>query len=83
MSELQITSIQIHKEDLSSYDTGGAIREVNASITVDSSMPPERQRECVIHEILGIYLGSILDVDMLEQIAQSVNEAIEDLESIK
>ncbi len=80
MAELQIASIQIHKDDLSNYDTGGATREVNASITVDCTLPVERQRECLIHEILGIYLGSILDVGIIEQIAGSISEAIIDLE---
>lgn len=80
MAEIQIASIQVHKEDLSSFDTGGAIREVNATITIDSTLPVERQRECLIHEILGVYLGGILSVDMLSQIAQSINEVIIDWE---
>ena len=76
MSEIQISSLKIIKEDLLFADTGGATREVTACITVDSSIHPDRQRECLVHEILGIYLGTILDVDMLSQIAQSLNEAI-------
>jgi len=80
MSEIQIASIQVSKEDLSGYDTGGAAREVNAVITVDSTLPMERQRECLVHEILGIYLGGVLSIDMLSQIAQSINEAIIDWE---
>ena len=79
MAELQISTIRICKEDLSGYDTGGAIRELDAKITVDSSLPLERQRENLIHEILGVYLGSVLDTDILSQIAQSINEAIEEL----
>jgi len=80
MSETQIASIQVSKEDLSGYDTGGAAREVNAVITIDSTLPIERQRECLIHEVLGVYLGSVLSVDMLGHIAQSINEAIIDWE---
>ncbi len=79
MTELQIASLKIIKDDLSFFNTGGAVREVNASVTVDSTLPVERQRECLIHEILGVYLGSILDVDIIEQIAESINEAILEL----
>jgi len=76
MSEIQITRLQVNEEDLSGYDTGGATREVNVSIMVDSSLPKERQRECLIHEVLGAYLGSVLSVDMLSLIASDINEAI-------
>jgi len=82
MSEIQIPTIKVLKEDLSFADTGGATREVAACITVDSSIHPDRQRECLVHEILGIYLGTVLDVDMLSQIAQSINEAIIEWEKV-
>jgi len=78
--ELQISSLKILREDLSFLDSGGAAREVNAVITVDSTLPIERQRECLIHEVLGIYLGSVLNIYMLSQIAQSINESIIDWE---
>ncbi len=79
MTELQITSLKIIKDDLSFFDTGGAIREVNVSITVDSTLLLYRQKENLIHEILGVYLGTILSVEMLSQIAQTINEALRDL----
>ncbi len=82
MTELQISSLKIIKDDLSFVDTGGATREVNTTVTVDSTLPLERQRECLIHEVLGVYLGSVIDVDMLGQIAQAVSEAILELERL-
>ena len=81
MSEVQLSTIKIIKDDLSGFDTGGAFREVDAVITVDSSIPEDRQRECLIHEVLGVYLGSIIDVDILGQIAQVINESIVDWEN--
>jgi len=76
MSEIQVHDILIHLADLSSVDTGGGTRLVTAEITVDSSLPYIRQREVVIHEILGAYIGIIVSPDDIAEIASSINDAI-------
>ena len=68
--------ITVTKDDLSNHDTGGGIRVVKAEIIIDSSLPPLRQRESVIHEILGAYLGSVVSTDDISEIASSINDGL-------
>ena len=76
MSEIQIVDITVTKEDLSNHDTGGGTRLVTAQITVDSSLPLIRQRESLIHEILGAYLGIAISTEDIAEIAGSINDGI-------
>ena len=76
MSEEQIVDFTVIKEDLSNHDTGGGLRRVTAVITIDSSLPYIRQRESVIHEILGAYLGILISTDDITEIAGSINDGI-------
>ena len=80
MGEQQITDITVKSEDLSHFDTGGGVRLVRAFITIDNTISKELQREAVIHEVLGIYLGTVVSTSDIEEIAQSVNDAIYQLE---
>ena len=76
MSEEQIIDITVSKEDLSNHDTGGGTRIVKAEITVDSSLPLLRQREAVIHEILGVYLGIMVSTEDIAEVSSAVNDGI-------
>ncbi len=76
MTETQITDITVKSEDLSHFDTGGGTRLVKALINIDSTLPRERQREVVIHETLGVYLGILVSRVDIEEIAQAVNDAL-------
>ena len=68
--------ITVRKEDLSSHDTGGGIRTVQAEITIDSSLPVLRQREILIHEILGAYLGIMISTEDICEIACGINDGL-------
>ena len=81
MSEEQIVDITVTKEDLSHFDTGGATRRVTAVITVDSSLPIERQRVGLIHEILGAYLGTVISTSDIAELALSIADGLNQLES--
>ena len=76
MSEEQVMDITISREDLSDHDTGGAIRVVKAEITIDSSLPLLRQREALIHEILGVYLGILVNTEDICEIACAISNGI-------
>jgi len=76
MSELQITDIDIVLDDLSHADTGGAYREVTAEITVDCTLPRERQRISLIHEMLGVYLGSVVSREDIEEMAEAIHDGL-------
>ena len=76
MGEVQVHDIIIKKQDLSGFDTGGGTRRVEAVIQVDSSLPTMRQREALIHEVLGVYLGIMISTEDITEIAGSLNEAI-------
>ena len=76
MSEQQVMDITVNLEDLSNHDTGGGTRVVKAEITVDSSLPILRQREALIHEILGVYLGIIVAPEDIAEIAEGINDGL-------
>ena len=77
--EIQIHNIDIHRENLSSHDTGGAFRVVNVDVTVDSSVSLNLQRVALIHEILGAYLGSFVSRSNLEEISEAINDGLNQL----
>ena len=80
MSEPQINEITITKEDASYADTGGAYRKVSVEIYVDETNDVYIQRRALVYEVLGAYLGTVVDRDTLESIADKVCDALENLE---
>jgi len=72
MGEEQINDLDVCFEDLSKIDCGGAYRQVDVKIFVDKTLPLVRQKEAAIHETLGLFLGSLLEPDMIEEIAQQL-----------
>jgi len=77
MSEEQVHKFTVHKIDLSDHDTGGGFREVDATITIDSSLPSRRQEEALIHEMLGVYLGMTVSVDDIGEMASTIARELE------
>lgn len=80
MSEEQVHQITVTKEDLSDHHTGGGIRFVKAEIIIDSSLPPYRREVALIHEVLGVYLGSVVSREDIEEIAESIADGLRQLE---
>ena len=79
MAEEQVHNIIVRKEDLSDYDSGGGYREVDARVTVDSSMSKHRQRVALIHEILGVFLGTVIPRENIEEIAEAIADGLRQL----
>jgi len=77
MSEEQVRNFTVHKVDLSDHDTGGGFREVDAVITIDSSLPRRRQEETLIHEILGVYLGPVVSTEDIGEMAGAIARELE------
>jgi len=77
--EQQISRIEVVKENLRGVESGGAYRKLNVEITVDSSKDIYLQRIAATHEILGAYLGAVIDREVLEQIAESICDKLEEL----
>ena len=82
MSEQQLHCITVTKEDLAEFDTGGAYRVHHIDIVVDRSLPRRRQDVCAVHEVLGAYLGTVVDHPTLEEIAESVCGVLDDIHRI-
>lgn len=82
MSEEQVYTITVSGEDLSNHNTGGAYRTHKVNVMVDTSLPYHRQKECIIHEVMGIYLGSVVHTEDLSEIAEAINLALVDLERL-
>jgi len=77
MSEEQVRNFTVHKIDLSDHDTGGGFREVDATITIDSSLPVRRQEEALIYEMLGVYIGLVVSVDDIGEMASTIAGELE------
>lgn len=79
MTENQITEIKVNREALHSKgcECGGAYRSVSVEICVDSEADPYTQRTALVHEILGAYLGSIVPVETLSEIAESIVDSLD------
>jgi hypothetical protein len=80
VSEQQVHDITVTLADLSQHDTGGGTRSVVVNITIDSSLPRDRQRASVIHEILGVYLGIVVNREDIEEMAEAVVDGLNQLE---
>jgi len=80
MAEEQINEIEVKLEDLSGIDCGGGYRKVRAEIFIDNTLPRVRQIESAIHEILGLYIGNVVETGTITEIAVSLAQAIEEIE---
>ena len=69
--------------NLSQYDTGGGIREINAVITIDETLSPRLKRQVVIYETLGCLLGFVLEHNQLEDITEVLVDALDQLDTLK
>lgn len=85
MAELQSINFKIEKENLTHLagDTGGAIRELECLITVDTSFSEHNQKISVVHETLGAYLGCVVPFEILAEIAEQIVDNLEFLDGAK
>ena len=79
MVEIQIHSIEVKREDLSHFDTGGGHRYVSVEICVDKTLPLDRQKRIVTHEVIGAFLGSFIPIETLEEMAEAICNAQDEL----
>jgi hypothetical protein len=81
MSEVQILdeNIRIDKADLRSngLDSGGAVREVQLSICVDTSYNERDQKIALVHELIASYYGPVSSPDTISELAEHIIDAIE------
>lgn len=61
------------------FDTGGGVREVCMTITVDDKLEFRLKRQVVIYEVLGGLLGYAVTHELLENIAEKINDALDQL----
>ena len=82
MSEQQVSKFTFKKESLCSVgcDCGGGYRVVTAEIVIDSQADEYTQKTALIHEILGCYLGSIVQTETLTEIAENIIDGLEAIE---
>lgn len=74
--------IEVRKENLSSWDLGGAYREGKTVITVDSSLTPLLQRQALIHELLSLHLDPLeCQQELITELAHILAESLEQLNS--
>ena len=79
MGEVQINSMIIKQVDLSHLDTGGACRTHQVEILVDKTNNIYRQRRDLVHEILGAYLGTFIEVETLTEMAEAICDGLDEL----
>ena len=79
MTEQQIADIKVRKIRLNSIDSGGAYRIVSVEIGVDCTKTAREQRISATHEVLGAYLGSVVHIDDIGEIATSICDVLEQL----
>ena len=82
MTETQISTITIKTEPLHEQgcECGGAYREVDVTVYVDKSLPAYQRKIALTHEVLGVYLGTLLDPEILSQIAEHIIDSLDQLE---
>jgi hypothetical protein len=72
--------IEIKHEDLSQVDCGGAYREASLKIFVDETLPPFKQRQALIYEILSAHLDPLeCHVPLITELAHILAENLEQL----
>jgi len=69
----------VAKEDLSSLDCGGGIRQLTSSITIDSTKALHLQRAALIYEYLASHFSHIVSHEWLEGIADELRDLLEEL----
>ena len=80
MAETQVHVITVKKEGLHSCGCDDeAYRCVKADIVVNEALEPRNQRIAVTHEVLGVYLGAIIDPDIITEIAEAIIDAEDQL----
>lgn len=73
--------IKITKEDLSQVECGGAYREEEAKIIVDSTISPRMQRQAVIFEVLSLLLDPLeCSPDLIAEISYKLGDALDQLD---
>lgn len=74
--------IEIHKEDLSNVDCGGAYRRAELTVVVDSSFSPFKQRQALIYEILSAHLDPLeCNVSLITELAYIIAESLEQIKA--
>ena len=68
--------------ELSGHDTGGGTREVRGVIEIDSNLHPREQRHVLIYETLGCCLDYVLPHQQLEDLADTISDALDQLDPI-
>ena len=72
----------VKNENLKHYDTGGAIREIEVVISVDSSLSHRLQRQFVIFETLGCCLAYSIPKEEREMITEKLMDALDQIEPL-
>jgi hypothetical protein len=81
MTETQISEIKVKFDRLHEVgcECGGAYRVVTAEICVDVQANEYTQKVALVHEILGVYLGAIVPVETLDEIATNIIDSLNEL----
>ena len=80
MPEKQISSIVVKVEDTHKYGCHDeAYRRVTAEIVVCKDLDMHAQEIAVVHEVLGVFLGSTVPLETLEEIAGAIVDATDSL----
>ena len=83
MVELQCYKIKVIKEPMAKFGcVDEACRNVDVIITINSDIDIHYQKRAVAHEVLGAYLGVFIHPDILNEIAEAICDAQDDLEYI-
>jgi len=74
--------IEVKKEDLSLVECGGAYREARATVVVDSTLTPFKQRQALFFEVLSLHLDPLeCHAELMNELAHILAESLELLES--
>lgn len=72
--------IKITKEDLSQIECGGAYREEEVRIVVDSTISLRLQRQAVIFEVLSVLLDPLeCSGDFITEVTLKLGDALDQL----
>ena len=83
MVELQHYKIKVNKEPMAKLGAvDEACRDVEVTVTINSDIDIHYQKRAVAHEVLGAYLGVFIHPDILNEIAEAICDAQDDLEYV-
>ena len=75
--------IKVEKDKiLRHYDTGGAIRKVECTISVSDNLSSRLQRQMVIYETLGACLGYTVSGQERDMITEALMDALDQIEPL-